>query len=659
MKATRESVMHAVVHLLSGPLLATVNIEHYVIVCSCIVPHDEEVKIVEPPKRPLTVIPPLVGEPARVKSLHARDDDHKADHKRSRRISPDRLLPASPPIVPESDSDRKTRELCTAIYNCTRSPSLLSTPISSPPSSSSSLSSPSSIGQGQASAPAHSAEDQLAHINRLITPTVVLNAECKSVHPLGWAVIADRADIVALLLDRGADIDHRTVKGHTAIYLAITQLYDGSEMVRYLLSRGAKYEAKDVLPPNTVFTSPVITDKLTESMKYWLKRAGELPISERRQDVLKKLDCIGLRQLSFGLVGQRLASSLLTESTILFRADRSTKVKPLVLLFAGPPGHGKTVLAQRYGEAIVPGRNNYVKVDCANIHTEQDLFGSGRGYMDSGKGSELNNFLSEREGKACIVLLDEFEHMSVGARQGLLNPFEKGEWHEKRPDQSHTLSCSNTIFILTTNVLDAAIIDFFRTRPPAVLSMVDVDRKIEMELDAVLRPLLRNRFGDAFARRIDNIIPFIPFNSEEQKVLADQTLREVCGRFRSPPDPEKKKYVGNITVKFTADVRDRVASKYSASAGASSIHQAVGVSIERPVVMLWVDKGHFISRDEAYTLIVPAGSPDAPITLIPQAAFVDVAHQRDTSGSPDPDIPEHNPPNDTPVPSLQLPMLEL
>lgn len=459
-------------------------------------------------------------------------------------------------------------------------------------------------------------------------------------HPLGWAVLANRTDVVALLLGRKADINYRTAKGETALYMAIMHLPDGSEMVRFLLSHAAKATASAVCPSKVDFETPEVDDRLTVTMRYWLKRAAHIgPLTKRRVEVMDLLSCSSLRRLDFSLIGQRLASSLLTENTILFRAMGSTKTKPLVLLFAGPPGHGKTVLAQQYGEALLPPGAAFIKIDCASNATQQDLFGSGRGYLDSKEGSALNNFMSANDGKASIVLLDEFERMPSVAHEGLLNPFDKGEWHEKRPSQSRTVNCANTIFILTTNILDPDINSFFRSRPEA-LQTTDIPslRRLECELDDVLRPLLVNKFSGPLARRIDNIIPFVPFNPEERLVLADCTLRAQCALYRSPPNHDRKKFIGDLNIRFTMDVVKRIAARYTPQTGASSIHQAMAALVERPVTMMWADYGDRCGPTDMrwLSILIPGG----PVTVTDrrQAALAEADGEGDAKGDSEGDI---------------------
>lgn len=79
---------------------------------------------------------------------------------------------------------------------------------------------------------------------------------------------------------------------------------------------------------------------------------------------------------------------------------------PLVLLFTGPRGHGKTELAKRMGSLL---SLDIHLVDCTGMKFETDLFGPKPPYQGHEQGSPLNNYLAENVGQRKVVFLDEFE----------------------------------------------------------------------------------------------------------------------------------------------------------------------------------------------------------------------------------------------------------
>lgn len=103
--------------------------------------------------------------------------------------------------------------------------------------------------------------------------------------------------------------------------------------------------------------------------------------------------------------------------------------QPLVLLFAGPSGHGKTELARNLGRLLSLNLQN---VDCTNLSRESDLFGPWRPYQGWQDGSVVNNYLASHNGQRCIVFMDEFEKTKDEVRQALLLPFHSGTWPLQR-----------------------------------------------------------------------------------------------------------------------------------------------------------------------------------------------------------------------------------
>ncbi len=87
-------------------------------------------------------------------------------------------------------------------------------------------------------------------------------------------------------------------------------------------------------------------------------------------------------------------------------------------------GHGKTVLAERLGAALVP-RGSYLKVDCTQCQDQYSMFGAANPYVGAADGAKLNNHLAAHSGKPCVVLLDEIEKTGKDVWNALLNPFDK------------------------------------------------------------------------------------------------------------------------------------------------------------------------------------------------------------------------------------------
>lgn len=143
--------------------------------------------------------------------------------------------------------------------------------------------------------------------------------------------------------------------------------------------------------------------------------------SKRASHVAKLNKTEALFRVPYFLVGQSIACSRLMVRIITHIAKPTDK--PLVLMFAGTSGHGKTELSQQLGTLLdVPMHIT----DCAAVERKMEMFGPRKPYQDYQLGSPLNNFLAENSGRKCVVVLDEFEKTSTEIRETFLLPFDNG-----------------------------------------------------------------------------------------------------------------------------------------------------------------------------------------------------------------------------------------
>ena len=159
--------------------------------------------------------------------------------------------------------------------------------------------------------------------------------------------------------------------------------------------------------------------------RYYLWRASRIKgLSERSLQVARLMGIEELFRVPFFLVGQEVACTQII-STLIGHVGRGYpgSREPLVLLFAGPSGHGKTELAQHMGDLLgVP----FHIVDCTSASEPLEVLGPRKPYMGYEEGAPLNNFLAENSGERCVVLLDEIEKTSPEVHQAFLLIFESG-----------------------------------------------------------------------------------------------------------------------------------------------------------------------------------------------------------------------------------------
>lgn len=251
--------------------------------------------------------------------------------------------------------------------------------------------------------------------------------------------------------------------------------------------------------------------------RYYLSRATKLKQpSAKLRHVAKLRKATPLLGIQYFLIGQTIAANALLRKLVGYLMLPARK--PLVLVFAGPSGHGKTELARQLGNLMSLPLH---VVDCAAFTRPFELFGGRPGYEGAKVGSSLNNFLAKNAGQRCVVFLDEFEKTSKEIHQSLLLPFDNGRLHQLQLQHSslvfvantnYTLGtaeyedrrdntkveCSRTIWVLATNALDHTITTFCDAPENAkILSEEESSEKVKLgkSLSKALKQAFLSRFG--------------------------------------------------------------------------------------------------------------------------------------------------------------------
>ena len=276
-------------------------------------------------------------------------------------------------------------------------------------------------------------------------------------------------------------------------------------------------------------------------------------------------------------------------------------------------GHGKTYFSSNSARSLV-GEENFLFVPCQSIRDDADLFGSRLGGSRNGGYSsdgQLTGWLRQRQGKKCIVFLDEFEKMkdltsSLGwdqakkIYQSFLEPWNDGTLSDQGAHSGgrnmeatsaggYKIDCSQCIWIMTSNWGQDAIIEFSEKHKDRVEKKIDSKDVAWIQKHLVkktLRPLCMREFASvhvdlkALCRRIDVIVPFLPFTKSERKVVADIALIERFSLYREPcvlSGPEdKRRSFGNLFLTSTKAFASYAASEcYDPMQGASGMLSAV------------------------------------------------------------------------------------
>lgn len=158
--------------------------------------------------------------------------------------------------------------------------------------------------------------------------------------------------------------------------------------------------------------------------------------------------------------------------------------RPLVLLYYGPSGVGKTELAKKISDHY---NGKLTRLQFSMMQTEESykyIFGD-----EHGKASFARDLLARETN---IILIDEFDKVNTGLYNVFYQMFDEGEFE----DINYQVNVSNCIFILTSNFSD--------------------------EKDIV------GRIGFPIYSRIDNKIKFENLMDNELRLVIDKIFVSIC-----------------------------------------------------------------------------------------------------------------------------------
>ncbi|KIM48688.1 hypothetical protein M413DRAFT_437873 [Hebeloma cylindrosporum] len=389
---------------------------------------------------------------------------------------------------------------------------------------------------------------------------------------LMFAIASDDVKQVRQVLESGDAGPNDAVGPQSALAFTLTndKLANKLEIVKTLLAYGAdpkvaKTIQVPVQPPldtddpqqlsQEAPPTQTLMDIMDPATKYYLERAEA--VHTRRISVLIQRSFFRpLTRVRYELIGQDRALEQLFR--VLSMHSRDLAASPMVVMLCGPSGHGKSLLARKFGSLLdVPTHT----VNMTTLRSTHDLWQSySMSPYETPTTCTLAEFLINNEGKRCVVVLDEIEKTEdPKTLWSLLMPWELGRCAFEAGTRH--VDVKNVIWLGTSNIGHDLV---FQHRDSRKNPEEPMSREEYVELMALLRPKVSERLGASVLSRITTVLPFVPFTLEEMKAICSETLSTLGGEFLESSSPETIEAVIKTAL-----------SSYCAIEGARSLHRAI------------------------------------------------------------------------------------
>ncbi|KAF4615198.1 hypothetical protein D9613_002613 [Agrocybe pediades] len=390
---------------------------------------------------------------------------------------------------------------------------------------------------------------------------------------LMFAVASDNVEQVRQVLQNGEANPNDCVGPQSALEFALTndKLANKLDIVKTLLAFGAdpsvvksnkspegqNKEGGDIsrsASPSENRPRGLLED-LDPATKYYLERADA--VHTRRISVLIQRSFFRpLTRVRYELIGQDRALEQLFR--VLSMHSRELAVTPMVVMLCGPSGHGKSLLARKFGSLLdVPTHT----VNMTTLRSTHDLWQSySMSPYEEPTTCTLAEFLINNEGKRCVVVLDEIEKtVDQNTLWSLLMPWELGRCSFEAG--SRHVDVKNVIWLGTSNIGHDLVFQHAASRKNPEEPM---SREEYVALMGLLRPKVSERLGTSLLSRITTVLPFVPFSLEEKKAICSEALHTLGGELARTLSSEK----------IEAAIDNALAS-YCADEGARSLSRAI------------------------------------------------------------------------------------
>ncbi|KAF8809009.1 hypothetical protein BYT27DRAFT_7254895 [Phlegmacium glaucopus] len=387
---------------------------------------------------------------------------------------------------------------------------------------------------------------------------------------LMFAIASDDVEQVRRALESGDADPNECVGPQSALAFTLTnnKLTKKLDIVKTLLAYGATptiakkmeqgyyspAEGQIIEPSTDSVTKPSIMDEMDLATRYYVDRA-DAAHTQQSSALIHRSFFRPLTRVRYELIGQDRALEQLFR--VLSMHSRELAIAPIVVMLCGPSGHGKSLLARKFGSLLdVPTHT----VNMTTLRSTHDLWQSySMSPYETPTTCTLAEFLINNEGKRCVVVLDEIEKTEEKALWSLLMPWELGRCAFEASNRH--VDVRNVIWLGTSNIGHDLVFQHLETRRNPEQLMT---REEYVNLMALLRPKVSRQLGASILSRITTVLPFVPFTLDEKKAICSEALYNFGGDASRSLSPE-----------VVHKIVDTALGEYCAEEGARSLYRAI------------------------------------------------------------------------------------
>lgn len=279
------------------------------------------------------------------------------------------------------------------------------------------------------------------------------------------------------------------------------------------------------------------------------------------------------------VIGQEAAVHAVASAVRRARSGIQDANRPIgSFIFMGPTGVGKTELAKALATEMFGDEKALIRIDMSEYMEKfsvQRLIGSPPGYVGYEEGGQLTEAVRRRP--YAVLLFDEVEKAHPDVFNILLQLLDDGRLTDNR---GRTVNFTNTIVILTTNIVSDEIRQMIEEREKKAKTGIETEVATMMEKEAITA-VLKHHFRPEFLNRIDDVLVFDPLSEKQIEAIVEIQLMQLIDRL------EKK----GISLSVSKEARAWLAKNgYDPVYGARPLKRLIQTTIVDEVAMKMLDE---------------------------------------------------------------------